>query len=109
MEIAAQMPGVFHPFSIKMVLFNAVAPYYCHRGVRIINVNCRENISKRMCWLTGNRAWLIQEDFLEKVGHENFILCTTQGNLFSLLSDTYNSKWNWASIPQLTNRCFSLT
>lgn len=38
MEMAAQMSGVFHPCSIKMVLLSPVVPYYCHR--RVQNYEC---------------------------------------------------------------------
>lgn len=48
MEMAAQMSGVFHPCSIKMVLLVLLSHTIVIEGFKIMNVNHGENISKRM-------------------------------------------------------------
>ena len=55
MEMAAQMPAVFHPCSIKMVLI-LLPRTIVIEGFKIINVSHTENISKRMFWLTEDWA-----------------------------------------------------
>lgn len=105
MEMAAQMPGVFHPCSVKMVLLNPVAPYYCHKSTQ--NYQCESwRKHKQENVLTNWRLGFINAGrFSGENGSLQFFVYTIQGNIFSLLFHIYNSKWKWASIPQLTDKC----